>query len=121
MRPSYLSINYTLPNPGGPKLPNLCCASAPAAIHTHAACVLLPVVVLQAYDAGLPDNMNQKVFIHTFNGTIWERDYNKSSLTAIGTPFMVRAQRALWAQCRQGGRPCAQQFASISLPCIVEE
>lgn len=37
------------------------------------------------YDAGLPSGMNQRVFIHAFNGTIWERDYNRSDLLAIGT------------------------------------
>ena len=112
MCPSYLPILV-------PKLQtNPCCVPIPAPglapTHVYFA---LPVVVLQGYDAGLPDNMNQKVFIHTFNGSIWERDYNKSSLTAIGTPFTVRAQRGG----SSAGRAAGQPSAIMSLPGIVND
>ncbi|GIM12413.1 hypothetical protein Vretimale_15747 [Volvox reticuliferus] len=42
------------------------------------------------YDRGLPDSYNQKVLIHTYDGTFNERDFNRSDIVDAGPRFLQR-------------------------------
>lgn len=39
----------------------------------------------RAYDSAMPSTLDRRVYVHNFNGSIWERDYNKTELVALGT------------------------------------
>jgi len=39
------------------------------------------------YDGGLPSKYNKKVFVHAFNGSATQRDYNRSQFIDFGVPF----------------------------------